>query len=164
MNTTRARFEAKFIPEPNSGCWLWLGALNRQGYGKLALHGRRGTFELAHRTAWRLYHGPLPADVLVCHACDMPTCVNPDHLWLGTHQDNVRDCMQKGRLASCQGSDNARAILNERQVREILNSGSSIKALAATYGVSRSTIYAVLSGQNWSDLYNAHEKTWGRTT
>jgi len=74
-------------------CWVWLGARNRRGYGT---HNARSW---AHRTSWEWTNGrSVPKGFVVCHACDNPTCVNPDHLWLGTQGDNVRDAVQKGRL------------------------------------------------------------------
>ena len=75
------------IPEPNTGCWLWLGFISPDGYGT----------RLAHRRAWELARGPIPDGMLVCHRCDVRHCVNPDHLFLGTHLDNMRDMIRKGR-------------------------------------------------------------------
>lgn len=92
-----ARFEAKYIPEPNSGCWLWLGPVKigrRQGYGQFTLEGKTVG---AHRAAWRLFRGTIPDGLFVCHKCDVRTCVNPDHLFLGTHVDNMVDMESKGR-------------------------------------------------------------------
>lgn len=98
------RIEAHSIPEPNSGCWLWLGSVDRQGYGRMSINNaeRRETglpaSQLAHRMSWLCHRGPIvPASLLVLHRCDNPACVNPDHLWLGTHIDNAHDCIAKGR-------------------------------------------------------------------
>jgi hypothetical protein len=90
---TIARFHAKYIPEPNSGCWLWDGWVNGRGYGRFG----KG---LAHRISWELHRGPIPAGMNICHKCDVPPCVNPDHLFLGTQTDNMRDCARKGRLGA----------------------------------------------------------------
>lgn len=97
------RIEARSIPEPNSGCWLWLGTLDHSGYGQLRICradqqalGLKGT-QAAHRMSWLSHRGVIPDDLCVLHSCDNPPCVNPEHLWLGTFKDNSRDMVVKGR-------------------------------------------------------------------
>ena len=93
------RIEAASIPEPNSGCWLWLGSVQGKsgaGHGRLKWHGQT---TLAHRLSWEIYRGPIPPGMLVCHTCDMGGCVNPDHLFIGIHADNHADRNRKGRQA-----------------------------------------------------------------
>lgn len=82
------------IPEPNSGCYLWDGHTSTNGYGKLK---RNGKMLYAHRYVYRLVHGEIPGDMFVCHHCDVPSCINPEHLFLGTHADNQADMKQKGK-------------------------------------------------------------------
>jgi hypothetical protein len=82
-------------PEPNSGCWLWMRAVNGKGYGSCQFNGK---VQLAHRVAYLLALGD-PAGLVVCHRCDVPSCVNPDHLFLGTVGDNNRDRDRKGRAS-----------------------------------------------------------------
>jgi hypothetical protein len=91
------RFEAKIQPEPNSGCWLWDSSLTGGGYGTIGLGTRAQGKELAHRVSWELFRGEIADGLWVLHKCDVRCCVNPDHLFLGTHSDNMRDCVAKNR-------------------------------------------------------------------
>ena len=93
--TVRERFEQKYVPEPNTGCWLWTASLNNKGYGELNVAGKA---RLAHRLSHELFIGPIPAGMSVCHKCDTPACVNPKHMFAGSHADNMRDALRKGRL------------------------------------------------------------------
>ena len=95
--TIAARLEAKTIPEPMSGCRLWIGANRPSGYGRVVCGNKTLT---AHRVAWETFVGPIPPGMDVLHSCDNPPCVNPDHLFLGTDLDNVRDMIAKGRDGS----------------------------------------------------------------
>lgn len=91
------RFEEKFEPIPWSGCWIWLAATSKCGYGRFGVGGHTGNLFPAHRIAWQLYRGEIPEGFEVAHRCDVRTCVNPDHLWLATHAENMADMMAKGR-------------------------------------------------------------------
>lgn len=86
--------EASSVPEPNSGCFLWIGALQKDGYGTLRSDGRS---LLAHRAAWEAAFGTPPADKYVLHKCDVPWCVNPAHLYIGTQFDNMGDAVRRRR-------------------------------------------------------------------
>lgn len=85
------------IPEPNSGCWLWLGAVKSNGYGNVSLGG--GKFTQAHRASYIAFVGAIPVGMVICHQCDNKLCVNPDHLKLGTYKDNSREARERGRRA-----------------------------------------------------------------
>lgn len=98
MTTREELFWSKVTPEPMSGCWLWTAGVSGSGYGRFSRsHGKRG-MDTASRVAWTLRVGPIPPGMLICHRCDNPPCVNPDHLFLGTARDNIRDAARKGRL------------------------------------------------------------------
>ena len=149
-------FEEGYIPELNSGCWLWLKALNTIGYGVFGCGGYKG---YAHRYSYSYFKKkPIPKGMHVCHSCDMPCCVNPDHLWLGSRSDNMRDCKRKRRHASDKVTTNyaradrgSAAKLTWEQVREIRDNPDKLtqRKLAARYGVVQSTIFQILQGNHW---------------
>lgn len=94
----RIRFETKYRKNEETGCWEWVCTLNRDGYGMFAMRVlRKGKAVLAHRASYSLYKTFIPEGLLVLHRCDNPCCVNPDHLFLGTSQDNFNDMVAKGR-------------------------------------------------------------------
>lgn len=145
------RFMDKCIPEPNSGCWLWLGASKANGYGHM-WDGER--YEIAHRLSYRLHCGPIPEGAVVCHSCDTRCCVNPSHLWVGTQQENLRDCVRKGRLnpGRFPGEAHRDAKLTEEAVQEIradLGKYGFRKRLAQKFGVAEGTISNVRARFSW---------------
>ena len=99
------RFERQYIPEPNTGCWLWIGSTTMFGHGQIrsGVGGRERL--LAHRLSWELHRGAIPEGRLVLHECDNPPCVNPDHLSLGSYSRNTKDAYRRGRIEPTRGSD-----------------------------------------------------------
>ena len=91
------RWNSKIQKGERGACWVWIGGRGENGYGHFWCSGRT---RLSHRIAYRIYKGPIPDGMLVCHSCDNPPCVNPAHLWLGTHDDNIQDKINKGRQAT----------------------------------------------------------------
>ena len=148
--STQERFDAKWSPEPNTGCHLWLSAQDPKGYGKFTHQGREVG---AHRAAWQLAHGPIPSGMFVCHRCDTPLCVNAAHLFLGTPRDNSRDCKAKGRTPT--GERCGLSKLTEVQVIELRRLeaiGASQTSLARLIGVDQTTVSAALRGRTWRHL------------
>lgn len=154
------RFEKKYIPEPNSGCWLWLAAVGSSGHGQFFIRKstkRKGIIN-AHRASWLIYKGLIGPLDLVLHSCDNPYCVNPDHLFIGSHKDNMRDCANKGRIvvpASACGDKNPAAILSDDDVINIRSSSETVRCLAKSYGVSSSCIQEAKTGKSFPHLPGA---------
>lgn len=124
------------------GCWEWPGKTYNNGYGSVRWHGDE---RYAHRTAYELTFGPIPAGLLVCHRCDNRRCVRPDHLFVGTDGDNQADKVAKGRQTKHR--------LTEEKVRDMRADrrvGATTAVLAERYGVSTSTVAAVLARRTWS--------------
>ncbi len=90
--TVEERLKSKLVQD-HAGCWIWMGG-NCRGYGHIKVKGKT---KKTHRVAWELAYGPIPEGLFVLHHCDVPPCANPDHLFLGTHTDNMRDMIAKGR-------------------------------------------------------------------
>jgi hypothetical protein len=132
-------------------CWVWTGGTVGGGYGRFG----RGKV-LAHRHAWEITNGPIPDGLDVLHRCDNPPCVRPDHLFLGTHTDNMRDMFTKGRRATKRGTSHPNARMTEEDVRwakaEYAKGGTTIKHLAASLGVSKSTLRVAIRGIRWQHV------------
>lgn len=141
----------EFFVTKTETCWLWNGSHANRGYGSFRFRGQ--TF-IAHRASYMLYKGDLPSfqrgnphDLLVLHSCDVRACVNPDHLWLGTHLDNERDKLAKGRHKGEK--------LNPDKVREIkklLLEGVMGTIICRDYNISRNTLHSIKIGKTWKDI------------
>lgn len=148
------RFWSKVQKAEGDACWIWQGVINRHGYG--AFRRTRGPSIEAHRMAYILEHGEIQDGRHVCHTCDNPACVRPDHLFLGTPKENMQDRSKKGRSASRVGEKNNNAKLTEEDVRQIhalKNAGFSNDSIASRYGVKPSHITLISSGQRWPHIH-----------
>jgi len=139
-----AAFEERFwrYVDKSGDCWVWAGATNGR-YGKISRGVGLGVVG-AHRASWEIHFGPIPPDMHVCHRCDNPPCVNPEHLFLGTAQDNNADKAAKGRASGAhRGEHHHRGKLTDRQVEEIrtlVGQGCLHREVAERYGVHRVTV------------------------
>jgi hypothetical protein len=146
------RFWQKVNKKSSDECWEWLGATHHQwGYGNLTIDGK---YMAAHRYSWELHNREIPDGMLVCHHCDNPSCVNPNHLFLGTNADNMRDRDKKNRQARLIGTNNGRAILNEDDIKQIFKlrntSNYTVKEIADMFNISKSAIEAIIYKRNWT--------------
>lgn len=145
--------------ERGDGCWIWRGTMRSSGYGLFFPGHIKKRNVPAHRYAYELKYGAIPPGLLVCHHCDNPPCVRPDHLFAGTPADNSRDCAKKGRNVFQRhpelnrGERNGRARLMQAQADEMRRRYAagemSQRRLAAEYGVSKGNIYWILRGATW---------------
>ncbi len=142
-----------------SGSWEWTGS-KRSGYGRMIVGSRTdGTrrSESAHRISYEIFHGEIGDGLEVCHKCDNPSCVNPNHLFLGTRQDNVNDRQKKGRNINFVGEEQPRAKLTRKAVKdarwERAFRGTSIQRLADRYGVSKKTMQNATNGATWKCVF-----------
>lgn len=141
--TLADRFRDKVALIPEHGCWEWTGVVGDNGYGRI--RGYSVSWLTAHRLSWMLYRGPIPPGLCVLHRCDNRTCVNPQHLFLGTRTDNAADRDRKGRLKDkvCLRLDRTRA----EQIRA--RPHDRAVELAKEFGVTRYTIYKIRQGLIW---------------
>ena len=157
MSKTKTPLAKRFWPKVEIGavgkCWEWMAAKQHDGYGVLG--NEVGSQTGAHRIAWQLCRGSISLGMCVCHHCDNPGCVNPSHLFLGTHADNMHDMFAKGRRIAAHGEQAGSAKLTAEQVRAIRREYASgivtQAALGKRYGVSQPSISLIISKKHWRE-------------
>lgn len=143
------RFLAKVSPEPNTGCWLWTASVTNRGYGELMIrHTQRCAY--AHRVSFALYNGLLPDDVEVRHTCDVPCCVNPSHLIVGTHADNMQDMARRGRSRFGRCFPDEQTLSDDAVMYIVRDPRRPFRVIAADFGVTPQYV-----GQLKRGLYRA---------
>lgn len=132
-------------------CWPWMRSTRGKGYGQATLDGRQ---QPAHRLAYAFTYGPIPKGLLVCHRCDNPPCVNPSHLFLGTHIDNARDMVAKGRChpPKLKGQAHGKSKLTESDVLSIRADTRPERVIAAEYGLCRRHVGCIRRHESWKHL------------
>jgi len=146
--TIQGRFWPKVDRRGPDECWLWIGAKSKRGYGNIAFNGR---VQGAHRVSFLLSGGTIPDGQFVCHRCDNRACVNPAHLFAGTHTDNMQDCIAKGRRAAQDGERNNKAKLTDEQrnhAAEMSRAGVSFSEIGRRLGVHRQTIVRAVAARH----------------
>lgn len=159
---------ARVFADPNSGCWLWEKAVLPDGYGQCSVAGHPTR---THRLAYTAFVGPIPAGLSVLHKCDVPACINPSHLFVGTQQDNMIDAGRKGRIFLQRSPEKSwlwghgkfgelspRAKLSAAAVADIQSRQDSTKTLMQRYAVSKSTIDRIRAG-HWGKPLSEHVRT-----
>lgn len=153
--TPEIRLMKSFVRRDGSDptqCWIWTKKVNHSGYGMLKANKKT---VMAHRLSWEMHRGPIPEGMLALHKCiGTPSCINPDHLYLGDQKQNIDDCIRQGRKVVLRGEDHASSVLTEDAVREIrpLKGIVSSEELAIRFGCSKSAIHGVWYGQNWKHV------------
>jgi hypothetical protein len=140
-------------PHLDTACWIWTASKDRHGYGTIGVSASRS--RRAHRVSWTLEHGPIPLGLHVLHKCHNTSCVNPNHLYLGSSTQNARDRVLSKRVNAVKGEEHPNSILSDSDVKDILRLRSldtPYKTIAKQYAVSVSTIHGICSGKRWSHL------------
>jgi len=145
----RERFNKYVMKRGFGGCWKWNGCKVYDGYGQIAYEGKRIG---AHRASWVLHVGPIPNGVCVLHRCDVPDCVNPAHLFLGTRADNNRDRALKGRSYKSHGARNGNSKLTDSKVLQIISSTGTHREIARKFNVTKTTVGCIKRRQIWTHL------------
>ena len=134
------------------GCWDWKGFIRPDGYVRISC----GTKAIgAHIVSWMIHKGDIPSGIHVLHKCDFPTCTNPEHLFLGTHADNMADMIRKGRFVAVKGEDQGQAILTNElvlEIKELLLLGVKCKRIADDLGYARYSVYDINMDRSWKNI------------
>ena len=141
------RFWGRVEPITESGCMIWMGHVGHAGYGHIGINHK---VKRAHRVAWEEVNGPIPEGMHLCHRCDVPCCVNPDHMFIGTHSDNMADMYKKGRSAF--GEKHGNSKVTESQVIEILSDSRKYNDICADYGITLGTLSAIKNRKTWKHV------------
>lgn len=159
MEAAREFIEANSIPEPNTGCWFWMKAIGKPGYGVAWF---QGFCYGAHRLSFAAFKEPIPPGANVLHACDNRACVNPRHLHVGSRTDNMREMRERGRAGDLYGEEQSGAKLTAEQVAHIrarLTAGEKQADLVREYGMASSTISRISTKKLWRFAPEKQEKT-----
>ncbi len=147
--------------DTNGGCWLWSGPFSPDGYGQFAVGD--GKTIRAHRAFWSKENGDIPDGMVICHKCDTPRCVNPQHLRIGTQADNIRECVTKGRKQTPRGKHNRLSKVNVKMVLAIRDDPRPQTVIAKEYGLCQATVSEIKRRLIWKWLADGDEDGNGET-
>lgn len=150
----------KYTLKKENGCWDWIGSKDKHGYGQFCIKANNNPkqrFVFAHRESYKFYKSKLSDDFVVCHHCDNPSCINPDHLWAGTQTENHKDMHNKGREGhgSAKGENTPVSKLknqNITEIRSMYENGKSQQKIADIFGVTQGTISSILRKATWKHI------------
>lgn len=153
--------KSKFQKNDITDCWIWLGYCDRDGYGEFSIAYNNKQHVRAHRFSYEYFLGTIPENLQVCHKCDNPKCVNPNHLFLGTSQDNKNDSVNKKRHAY--GIHQGGAILNDNDVKQIIenilaNKYSSVLDISKEWNIHQSTVNNIINETRWTHVTKQFDK------
>ena len=147
---TSTRFLAKVPDRPDGGCWLWAAARNERSYGTFRVGPRK---QYAHRVSYELFVGEVPLGLVVRPTCDCPPCVNPAHLVVGTHLENMADARSRDMFVRGRDHHKAKFTVEDiRTIREARDTGVTLMSLAAEFGVSHTAISRIANGTRWAHV------------
>lgn len=138
-------------------CWEWMGERRKSKWNYGKFYVKDGHYVMAHRFGYEIANGPIPEGLLACHKCDNPPCVNPNHIFLGTDQDNTTDKIKKGRILTGRGERHRSHILTEELVRKIRmdykGEFGQITSIAKSLGVTYNSVFKVVHGYSWKHVH-----------
>lgn len=142
QGTSEERYERSVTR--GDGCWGWSGSTNERGYGRIGVR-------YAHRISWEIHRGPIPSGLWVLHRCDNPPCTNPDHLFLGTHAENMADANAKGRLLGSPSKGHKLTREEASEIRCLRASGWTRRQVSERFGIHMDNVTEITSGRMWRD-------------
>lgn len=156
LETVRQKIIDYSEPVTESGCWFWLRFANKEGYGRTSYRGKE---DFAHRVSYKVFRGEIPSGLFVLHKCDVPCCVNPDHLFLGTPADNTRDMLKKGRNNPTRGERGSSSKLTASDVIAIRNDNRTNREIGADYGICPPSVSDIKLRKTWAHIPTQENST-----
>jgi len=136
------RFEMQYIPVTESGCWIWVGSISKSGYGRIKVNKKTSA---AHRVSYELHKEEIREGMYICHTCDNPSCVNPNHLYQGTAKQNTLDMLIRNRAANRRNENHPNVKYSNELVMHIRNSNKTLKELEKETGIGEKYLWQLIN-------------------